>query len=249
MTTRLALGVLWLCVALSWGATAAKSQELVTDLTDHVVRITTAFRGTSVVLFGAAPEGGDVVVTVSGPPRDMVVRRKRQVAGIWFNGSSVTFSGVPGFYAMFSSRPLDQLLSPAAQAFEGVGAAALALSPREAVSVEERAAYRQALIDNLQKQGLYAGKIGEVQFLGGKLFRTSITFPSDTPVGTYTVETMLIENDQAVAWDRTPFAVEKAGLPAEINNFAQDHGLIYGLLAVCAAALTGWLSAQMFRKG
>ena len=246
---RVLFRILLFCVWSFGLESAARAQTLVTDLTDHLVRITTEFHGADIVLFGAAPEGGDVVVTVSGPPRDIIVRRRHRVAGIWLNGHGVTFADVPGFYAVFSSRPLGRLLSPSAQAFEHVGTDQIRLKPIDAASGDNVAVYRQALVEALQRQGLYAPTIGEVKFLGGKLFRTTVTFPSDTPVGDYTVETMLVSNNMVVAWDRTPFAVEKAGLPAEINDFSRDHGLTYGILAVCAAALTGWVSALLFRKG
>ena len=87
-----------------------------------------------------------------------------------------------------------------------------------------------------------------MKFLGGKLFRAKVTFPAATPVGVYTIESFLIRDGVVIASDSTPFAVEKAGLPAEINDFSRDHGLTYGILAVCAAAMTGWISTMLFRR-
>ncbi len=245
---RLVLFGLVLVALLPTGPRPAAAQELVTDLTDHLVQITTAFHGANVVLFGTAPGGGDVIVTVRGPARDIVVRRKHRALGVWLNGRGITFARVPGFYAVFTSRPLDQLLSPAVRTVDGIGVATIPLDAVDADRGDDVTAYREALLQQMRARGLYAAEVGAVRFLGGKLFRTTVEFPSDTPVGDYIIEIMLVRDGNVIAWDRTPFAVEKAGLPAEINDFSRDHGLVFGILAVCAAAATGWLSALVFRR-
>ena len=44
-------------------------------------------------------------MTVRGPNRPIVVRKKERIAGLWMNGPSKTFPSVPGFYAVLASRP------------------------------------------------------------------------------------------------------------------------------------------------
>lgn len=105
------------CVALAlWlGAMAARAveQPLVADLSKHLVAITTGFAGTDVLLFGATDGPGDVVLVVRGPEQDVVVRRKDKVAGlVWANVESVTFEGVPSFYKVAASRPLEEFMAP-----------------------------------------------------------------------------------------------------------------------------------------
>ena len=75
----------------------AHGQALVADLTNHLIAITTGFTGASVVLFGATDGPGDVAVVVQGPDREMTVRRKRRIAGIWVNSREVMFANVPSF--------------------------------------------------------------------------------------------------------------------------------------------------------
>ena len=89
---------------------AARAQQLVADLTSHLVAITTGFTGTSVVLFGAIEGGGDIVVVVRGPEGETVVRRKSRVAGIWLNTRSVAFDNVPSFYAVLANKPVDEIV-------------------------------------------------------------------------------------------------------------------------------------------
>ena len=95
----------------------ARGESLVADLTSHLIAITTGFTGASVVLFGATDGPADVVVAVRGPDRQIMVRRKSRVAGIWVNTEELIFANVPSFYAMAASRPLKEIISPATAAF------------------------------------------------------------------------------------------------------------------------------------
>src|SRR2546426_9410212 len=117
----LAVGLWGWCLpllALTFPWTAPpRAEALAADLTSHLIAITTGFTGTSVVLFGATDGPGDVIVVVRGPEREITVRRKSRVAGIWVNTQEVTFANVPSFYAVAASRPVPDILSPGVAAF------------------------------------------------------------------------------------------------------------------------------------
>src|ERR1700731_2840004 len=181
------LGVLLVLLLICRGS-EARAEALVADLTSHLIAITTGFTGASVVLFGATDGPGDVIVAVRGPEREMTVRRKSRVAGIWVNTQQLTFDNLPSFYAVAASRPVSDILSPAAAAFYRLGIANLKLAastPAPSVVVD---AFRAALEHTQLAAGLYVERMGKVDFLGERLFRTTITFPSNVPTGTYLVE-------------------------------------------------------------
>lgn len=106
-------GLLLIVVLCCSCAAPARGQELVADLATHLIAITTGFTGASVVLFGATDGPGDIAVAVRGPEREMTVRRKSRVAGIWVNTRELTFTNVPSFYAVAASRPIEDMVSPA----------------------------------------------------------------------------------------------------------------------------------------
>src|SRR5260370_8304669 len=81
-----------LVAALLFWAPPTRAEGLVADLTNHLIAITTGFTGASVVLFGATDGPGDVVVAVRGPEREMTIRRKNRIAGIWVNTHESPFS-------------------------------------------------------------------------------------------------------------------------------------------------------------
>ena len=87
-------------------AVPARAQSLVSDLSNHLVAITSDFTGAEVLLFGSIVAEGDIVVTIAGPRIPVVVRRKQRVLGIWMNTDTIEFNNTPAFYAVASTRPI-----------------------------------------------------------------------------------------------------------------------------------------------
>ena len=242
------LGAL-LVLSLLGGGSAARAEGLVADLTSHLIAITTGFTGASVVLFGATDGPGDVIVAVRGPEREMTVRRKSRVAGIWVNTQQVTFANLPSFYAVAASRPMTDILSPAAAGFYRLGIANLKLAastPAPSVVVD---AFRSALERTQQEAGLFVERTGKVDFLGERLFRTTITFPSNVPTGTYLVEIFLVRDKDIVSGQTTPLVVSKVGVDAAVFEFSTRQPGFYGAIAVLTAVVAGWLASLPFRGG
>ena len=242
------LSVLLVLSLLCWGS-AARAEGLVADLTSHLIAITTGFTGASVVLFGATDGPGDVIVAVRGPEREMTVRRKSRVAGIWVNTQQVTFVNLPSFYAVAASRPIADILSPAAAAFYRLGIANLKLAastPAPSVVVD---AFRTALERTQQEAGLYVERISKVDFLGERLFRATITFPSNVPTGTYLIEVFLVRDKDIVSGQTTPLVVSRVGVDAAVFEFSTRQPGFYGAIAVLTAVVAGWLASLPFRGG
>ena len=240
------LGVL-LALSLSCSESAARAEGLVADLTSHLIAITTGFTGASVVLFGATDGPGNVIVAVRGPEREMTVRRKSRVGGIWVNTQQVTFANVPSFYAVAASRPVADILSPAAAAFYHLGIANLKLvaaTPAPSVVVD---AFRTALDRTQQEAGLFVERMGKVDFLGEQLFRTTIMFPSNVPTGTYLVEVFLVRDNDIVSGQTTPLVVSKVGVDASVFEFSTRQPGFYGAIAVLTAVVAGWLASLPLR--
>lgn len=244
---RVGLRILVLAAGVWLSALPARAQNLAADLTSHLIAITTGFTGASVVLFGAIDGPGDIVVAVRGPEREMTIRRKERVAGIWVNTEEVTFVNVPSFYALAASRPIEGILSPAAAAFYRFGVANLKLEARTPAAPEIVKPFRAALERIQQRAGLFLSRIGKVDFLGERLFRTTIAFPSNVPTGTYLVEVFLIRDHDVVSGQTTPLVVSKLGVDATVFEFAGSQPGFYGAIAVLTAVVAGWLASLPFR--
>lgn len=226
-----------------------RAAPLVADLSKHLVAITTGFAGTDVLLFGAVDEPGDVVVIIWGPPEEVVMHRKSQVAGIWINTAQMTFDRVPSFYSVASSRALDEIADEHVLARLEMGVERLNLPlPAAKASPNIARNWQDALIRNKQRLGHYGIEIGQVIFLGESLFRTLVEFPANVPTGTYQIEVYLLRDGRVVSAQTTPLIVGKIGLEAEVYDFAYNYAAFYGLIAILVALVAGWLAHVAFRR-
>lgn len=230
---------------------SARGQALVADLSSHHVAITTGFTGTDVLLFGAVDGEGDVVVVITGPPESVAVRNKQRIAGIWVNADTVEFQGVPNFYAVASNRPLEEITTPDIRETQQIGAEYIATT----IAADDRnrpdteiARFREALIRNKQRSGLFSVTPERISIVSDRLFRTQIHFPSNMATGSYTAVVYLFRDGEAVQAVSTPILVEKVGVGAEIYNFAHRQSALYGLAAIVIAVFSGWLGGVIFRK-
>jgi uncharacterized protein (TIGR02186 family) len=238
-----------LALALALAPGLARAQALTADLTSHLIAITTGFVGAEVVLFGAVEGEGDVIVVVRGPESDVTVRRKENIAGIWLNRTRVRFDQVPGFYAVAASRSPTEAAPVELRRRERIGVDMLPLPALDDVPVERAQEFRQALIATKRDVGQWPAAIGEIRFVGPRLFRTTIAFPANTPTGNYQVNVYLLREGRLIGAQTTPLLVSKLGTSAEIVSLAQEHALAYGVGAVAIAVLAGWLASLPFRRG
>lgn len=245
-------------VFMAVGGPTVRAQALITDISEHLISITSNFTGTSLLLFGAIDSAvagpGDVVVVIRGPRKRMVVRQKDRVAGIWMNIDSVRFDNVPGFYIAASTRPLEELAGKSLLARHAIGLENLRLRGRkvrrsgQGDGVGDIAPYKEAVLRIMQRRGLFKEAPGEVRFLGDALFRTEIHFPVNVPVGNYTAEVYLIRDGRIVSAQSSPLFIDKSGLERMIHSFAVRKPALYGILAVLAALAAGWAAAVVFRQ-
>ncbi|PPR10747.1 MAG: hypothetical protein CFH41_01322 [Alphaproteobacteria bacterium MarineAlpha11_Bin1] len=226
----------------------AQSQRLAVDLSSSEVEISTGFNGAELLLFGATGGYGDIVVTVVGPRRDEVVRRKERIAGIWVNGSSVTFKSAPAYYRIAASKPLDDIASSDILDQLRIGVAEIDLVTQSPRPAREILNFREALIRNKKRLLLYSEDISDIKIIRDLLFRSTIPFPANVPTGDYEVNVHLFKNGKPVSQMTTSLPVRKVGLEARLYNFAHDQAPWYGAIAIVIALVAGWLAGVIFRR-
>lgn len=235
-------------------APAGHAAQLAADLSRDTVAITTGFVGDKVIFFGAADGPGNILIVVEGPPGDTIVRRKSRVSGIWINRDSVTFRNAPSFYAIAASGPLDTIISPHAARKFRIGLDNLDLhavrNGAEPVTEGEANRFREALVRNQQRAGLFRPKIAKVILpsTGVRLFRTEIFFPSNVPTGVYRVRFLLLQDGFVIQRFERRLLVSKAGLSARVFRFAHHNSIWYGVLAIVMAVAAGWGASWAFGR-
>ena len=260
---RRALTGLLITLAIA-AALPAKAERLVTDLSDNMIDINARFAGTDLMVFGAIDmdipqeDGGhgvvvegmdyDMIVVVTSDPKDMTVRRKERVSGIWVNKGREELAGVPGYYALGTTRHLDDLLAPGVREQYQIGLDNIALPLSEDLDSGEREAYRAGFIRNMKAKGLYKEEFGNINMREGILFWARMYFPANMPVGDYKTTVYLVRHGDIVLSRTTDLHVDKVGLERAIYNFAQQSPAAYGLVAIMVALIAGWLGGLFSRK-
>ena len=93
------------------------------DVSTRTIAVTSAFAGTEIIVFGSvvnsrqpSAEAGtyDIIVVLEGMPIPLTVRRKTNVAGLWINTDAVDFESVPSYYAIASTRPIEEIATRSA---------------------------------------------------------------------------------------------------------------------------------------
>jgi uncharacterized protein (TIGR02186 family) len=238
----------------------AAAERLIVSLSTHRVLISSNFTGADLVLFGAIEgveptvlrRGGyDVVVTVRGPRRSFIARRKARILGIWVNAESREFVEVPAHLSVSTNRPAVQIGAPDFLRRNGIGLTNNMLAQRigsDVADVNVQDPFRAGFLRVKTAEGLFREAPNGVTYLGTSLFRTSVPIPGTAPTGTYEVETLLIAGGQLVTRETTAIEVVKVGFEALVAQAARDRRLYYGLGTALLALLTGLFAALVFRR-
>lgn len=226
----------------------ADARPLIADLSERVISIDTRFTGDHLLLYGARNQPGNIVILVTGPSRDYVVRKKARVFGIWMNVESVDFLNTNSFYFAASSQPLALYKNNAF--LESLGLYIHDPFVKIPAVVDDVATppFKQALLEQFESHYLYGKHVQEVSFLEKTLFRVVIPFPKLVPEGTYVVNVYLVSDGDLAAQQVIPVIIERAGFDAMIYDLAHQNPLSYGSLAILVALFTGWFIRIVFNR-
>jgi len=239
-----------LAVVLSFFAAPvyAQQNDLVIDLPQQNIDITTGFSGAMLPVYGVVRGQGNLAIVLEGPRRTMVVRRKEEIMGAWMNRQSMMFKDVPGFYSYALSASEDDIANAAIRRALHIGPDSLDTYLDTDEDEQEAKRFKEALIRNEQSAGLFALAPRPITNVHNGFFKTEFRLPSNVPTGNYLLTAYLIRGDDIIAQDKTGFRVAQVGFSARIYSFAMDHSLTYGFMAVLIAALTGWSAYAFLRR-
>ena len=235
---------------------ATRTEQVVAGISQDDVHITTNFDGSDIIIYGAIkretpiPPGPplDIIVTVEAPPQAVTVWRKERRAGIWVNAQSVPIGAAPGFYAVASTGPLDDILltdwdsryrislSQAMRAFAGE------------IAVESAVPFTEALVRLREQDDLYRLDEGSVKLVEQTLFRADISLPANLVEGAYKTRIFLLREGQVIDVFSAPIDVRKVGLERWLYRLAFDQPLLYGLMSLAVAVGAGWSASALFRR-
>ena len=228
---------------------------LVPEVSQHEVQVRQGFTGTELLLFGAvldpagrAGQDYDIVVVLKGPSEPIRLREKERFAGVWVNAESNDFRSVPSFFAVASSRPIDDIVDAKTAAIYEFGTGYIQLSPSGSINPEEQQRFSLGLVDLKRRQGLYKEDFGGVQISEGVLYQARISLPSNVTTGTYSAETFAVTRGRVIASAVAEVEVRKVGFERFVELSANQYGLLYGFVAVMLSVLMGWGAGRLFAR-
>lgn len=249
MIWRLAL----LCLFLA--APLRAEEEVVAGLSQARVSITTDFKGSEILVFGAvkrsAPAPIDpplhVIVTVAGPALPVTVRKKDRRFGIWVNTEAAEVDAAPSFYAISTTAPLGDILSETEDLRHHISINRAIRAVDIGPTKGGPGPFTEAVIRIRKDEGLYQIREGTVTLTEDTLFRAGIALPANLTEGDYTTRIFLTRGGKVIDAYETQMGVHKVGLERWIYTLAHTRPLIYGLLSLTIAIAAGWGASTMFR--
>ncbi len=235
---------------------AAAQEQIVAGMSQNRVSITADFEGSEILIYGAVkrdtpvPEGKgplEVIVTVEGPSTAVTVRRKDRVAGIWLNNAEVRVDSAPSFYAVATTGPLDHILSETEDLRHAITIERVIRAVGITAEAEQAGDFLLGLQRVRTNEGRYRVLQGKIELTEETLFRTDIMLPSNLTEGEYKVRLFLLRDQRVIASQERVIGVRKEGLERWIFNLAQEQPLLYGLLSLVLAAVSGWGASAAFR--
>ncbi len=240
-----------------WLALSAQREPvLVPAVSQSLIEVRQGFTGARLLLYGAVidPAGAgraedyDIVVVLKGPADSVRIREKERLAGIWANAGSSDFRSAPSFFAVASSRPIEEIVDQRTAAIYELGTEFIQLSPSGQIEPEEQARFAQGLVALRKRQGLYQENPGGVRISEKVLYQARINLPSTVTTGRYTAETFAIARGRVLASATARIEVVKAGLEGQVVTAAQRWSFLYGLGAIALSLGMGWLAGRLFAR-
>jgi uncharacterized protein (TIGR02186 family) len=231
------------------------------DVSTRTIAITSGYSGAEILVFGAiensrqpSAESGfyDVAVVIEGAPEPLMVRKKGRVAGLWVNTATFNFNSVPSYYAVASTRPLEEFADALLLEENGLGLEAVRMSAAAdsavRVSSEDLISYKDAVRRLKQSADLFKRDDYGVIFTGRSLFRATIALPATVPVGPLTARVFLFHEGKLLSKYQARVVLEREGIERWLYAFAFERPYLYGIVAVLLALATGLIASAAFRR-
>ena len=224
--------------------------QIVADLSQENVEISTDFQGAKILLFGAydGKKGDDIIVIVTGPKGLVTVQKKEKIVGVWVNTRKVNYINTPKYLSISSNRKIDEILNKKTQKISEIGLNNLKIRIQPGIKVKNEKKWRQALTRNMLKTNLWSINENSVSLNKDSLFRSYLELPSNVITGQFEVKILHYRDSKLVSQQINSINVSKSGISAGIYDIAQNYSTLYGIFAVLLAVLVGWGSNLIFRK-
>ena len=257
-TTRF-LGTLMLLLVFSLFqlVTAKPASAMLTARANHDhITIDFFYHGSSVSVKGESDPGVDLIIKVTSPEGHQVLKQKGKVGGLlWMNVGQLKFEQTPNFYAVYSTKKLDEMLNKEEQEKYVIGYPALAkhVEVTPVANEEEKAKWFDEFVKYKEESRVYASSFGKIETKvndqGHQEYYILTDWPYQAAPGDYVVAVYAVKNGKVVEQAESKVNVEQVGVVKTLATMAKNSAAFYGLLSIGIALGAGFGVGLVFRKG
>jgi len=245
---------LWLWAA-SLPARAEGAGAPTLKLTPPAVEMGMFYSGAELRIEGTVQAGSEPIVVIRGAGREEIFNKKGKAGPIWVNVGKVRISGVPSLFLRFSPEPVRNFVHRAEidehQLDEASIRHQMRIEPdqdRDAIVESWLALKAQEGTYGLSRQGVRLGTAKE----GRVPYWVEFHWPKKAPPARCQVSVYECRDGTIIGTTTATLPVLKVGVPAGLAKLAAERAVLYGVVAVVAAAVFGFgidfLAALIFGR-
>ena len=249
MRTLIKKILLIIIIALNSFTVFAKD-NLVTDLSESTVEISSTFSGADILLFGAydGQKNDDIIVVVSGQKGNIKVDKKEKKFGIWMITESIKFLNIPKYYYIASNRKIEEITYKTEIKKRKLNFDSFEVKNNKIDYKILDKKWYEALKRNMKKEQFWKIEENSIKLNKNTLFRKTLSLPSNVSTGMYNVKILHYRKGNLISQEESKIKIDKTGISANIYNIAQNFSAIYGIIAVIVALFFGWFTNFIFRR-
>lgn len=252
---RAKTGYLWMVVVIGLAVQAIgapsylRAGTSILEVVPKGVHITESFRGALVTVSADIPKGASTVLEIKGPVHDDHLLRQGRKGGLWMSVGEVTVHGAPSVYLVMSSPDLPSNSSTGPQ--WGYGVLQKGMQFAGAIPKEGAGELFQQFVKLKESEGLYGVFPKSLKVVGSSDDRSTVegqlVLPSNIAPGKYNILLSVLNSGKLL--ERTSFElpIDMTGLPGILASLAYRHAVLYGLIAVIIAIVTGFVMGFLFK--
>ena len=221
---------------------------------DHIT-IDFFYHGSTVSVSGISNQDVDLIVKITSPEGHQVMKEKGKAAGfLWMNVGTLNLEHVPNFYALHSTKKIEDILNKDEMEKYVIGYPALekhvGMSP--VANESDKTKWFEEFVKFKEDSKLYAMSSGKISFSheGGKSKYYILTqWPYQAPPGEYLVTVYSVKDKHIIEKAETRVVVEQVGIIKMLSGMAANNGAMYGIISIIIALGAGFGVGMVFRKG
>jgi len=231
------------------------SAKLTVEANHDVVSVNSFYHGSSVSVKGECDPGTDLIIKITAPEHETVLKEKGKAGGIlWMNVGELHFDNTPNLYFLRSSKKVEDLIGAAEADKYILGLPALKrhIKIEEVGDDAEKAQWFSELVKYKEQYKLYSEGSDQITFAdkdGKHTYYTLFDWPYQAQPGNYKVDVYAVKDGKVVDTADSKVIVQQVGAVKYLTAMAKNNGAMYGIVSIIVALVSGFGAGIIFKGG